>query len=378
MSLRIKSECVVLGCIALGGISFCVGQTTQQASVPGPEQRSEQRPAERLERLGQGAATDPAGGEPATQSLTQPSAAPVIPGNVSGTIVDQSGAVIAGARVRITGEDPAVKQEAVSGNDGQFYFSNIAPGYFHLTIDSSGFASQMFSGSLHSGEVETLPPIMLAVATDVTEVRVGLTQVEVAEEEIKIEEKQRVLGAIPNFYVTYIPDPAPLTSKQKFKLALRTVIDPFTFAVVAGTAGVQQGQNHFEEYGQGAQGYAKRFAAGYGDTLSGTFIGSAILPSLLKQDPRYFYKGTGTVPSRFLYAVANSVICKGDNKRWQPSYSNILGSLAAGGISNLYYPGNDRDGAELTFENAAVGIGSNALTNVLQEFLIRKLTPKTK
>jgi hypothetical protein len=70
------------------------------------------------------------------------------------------------------------------------------------------------------------------------------------------------------------------------------------------------------------------------------------------------------------------VICKGDNGRWQANYSGLLGSLAAGGISNLYYPKNDREGADLTFENAGIGIGTTALSNLLQEFLIRHLTPK--
>lgn len=221
-----------------------------------------------------------------------------------------------------------------------------------------------------------VPQNGLAVAANVAEVEVELTQTEVAEEQIKIEEKQRVLGVLPNFYVSYIPNAAPLTSKQKFKLALRTVVDPFTLVFVAGAAGVEQAQNHFAEYGQGAQGYAKRFAAGYGDTLTGTFIGSAILPSLLKQDPRYFYKGTGSMQSRAMYAIANSIICKGDNGRWQPNYSNVLGSLAAGGISNLYYPSQDRNGAGLTFVNAAIGIGATAVSNLFQEFVIRKLTPK--
>ena len=229
---------------------------------------------------------------------------------------------------------------------------------------------------LHSGEIYIVPQIALAVATNITEVQVGLTQTEVAEEQIKVEEKQRVLGVIPNFYVSYVPNAAPLTSKQKFKLAWKTVVDPFTFVVVGGAAGVEQAQNHFSGYGQGAQGYGKRFGAGYADTVAGTFIGGAILPSLLKQDPRYFYKGTGSMRSRILYAIANSVICKGDNGRWQTNYSNILGSLAAGGISNLYYPAQDRNGAGLTFENAAIGIGATAIANLFQEFVIRKLTPK--
>jgi hypothetical protein len=147
---------------------------------------------------------------------------------------------------------------------------------------------------------------------------------------------------------------------------------------VGGVAGVEQAQDHFKEYGQGAQGYGKRFGAGYADTVTSTFIGGAILPSLLKQDPRYFYKGNGSTGARALYAIANSVICKGDNRRWQPNYSSILGSLAAGGISNLYYPANDRNGAELTFENAAIGIGATAVSNLFQEFVIRKLTPSVR
>jgi hypothetical protein len=293
-------------------------------------------------------------------------------------VVDQSGAVIAGARVDLLAQNQSLKQEALSGPDGQFSFTNVSPGTFSLTIASAGFGMGAFSGVLHPGEIETIPQIVLPVAEDLTEVRVGVTQVEVAEDQIKVEEKQRVLGAIPNFYVSYIPNPAPLTAKQKFKLAWKTVVDPFTFAVVAGTAGMEQAQNHFDEYGQGTEGYAKRFGAGYADTAAGTFIGSAILPALLKQDPRYFYKGHGTPPSRFLYAIANALICKGDNGHWQPNYSNVLGNLAAGGISNLYYPANDRNGAELTFENGGIGIGTTAATNVLQEFFIRKLTPRER
>ncbi len=303
-------------------------------------------------------------------------------GTITGTVVDQSGAVVAGARIKLTatgtatGGDQSPSQETLTGNDGQFSFTNVASGPFHLTIMSVGFATQTFSGILHSEETYVVPQIALAVATNVSDVEVRLTQTEVAEEQIKVEEKQRVLGVIPNFYVSYVPDAAPLNSKQKFKLASKTVIDPFTFVMVGGAAGIEQAQNHFSGYGQGAEGYGKRFGAGYADTVAGTFIGAAILPSLFKQDPRYFYKGTGRMSSRALYAIANSVICKGDNRRWQPNYSNILGSLAAGGISNLYYPPQDRDGAELTFENAAIGIGGTAVTNLLQEFVIRKLTPK--
>jgi hypothetical protein len=307
-------------------------------------------------------------------------------GTITGTVADESGAVVAGARVRLTkdGEtsgqtsnNPSPTQESLAGNDGQFSFSNIAPGPFHLTITSAGFEAQTLPGILHPGENYVVPKIALAVATAVTDVEVTMTQTEVAQEQIKVEEKQRVFGAIPNFYVSYVPDAAPLTSKQKFGLAWKATIDPVNFVMVGGIAGVQQATNDFSGYGQGAKGYAKRYGAAYADSAAGTFLGSAVLPSLLKQDPRYFYKGSGSKRSRILYAMANAVICKGDNGHWQANYSNIVGNLAAGGISNLYYPANDREGAELTFENGLIGIGATAAENLFQEFLVRKLTPKT-
>lgn len=298
---------------------------------------------------------------------------PVRPGTISGSVVDRTGAVIAGARVKLSREDPPLNQEAMSDSDGQFYFGSIVPGPFHLTITSPGFNIQTFSGTLHSGEDCIVPPVELTLAASVSEVKVSLTPLEEAEAEIKDEEKQRVLGVIPNFYVTYNPAAVPLHPRQKFELAWKLTVDPVNFGVTAAIAGIQQAANQFSGYGQGAQGYGKRLGAAYADSVTGTFIGGAILPSLFKQDPRYFYKGTGTRRSRVLYALANAVICKGDNGRWQFNYSAVMGSLAAGGISNLYYPDTDRD-ASVTFENTLIGIGASAANNLLQEFLIRKLT----
>jgi Carboxypeptidase regulatory-like domain len=330
---------------------------------------------------GTGSATDAGGaaesaGDQRAEHQSGQQADQQVPGSISGTIVDATGALVAGARVKLTREDRSLSQEALTDDGGQFSFANIAPGPFTLTIALAGFATQTSSGTLHSGEGFVVPQITLTVATAVTRVTV-LPPEEIAEIQIKEEEKQRVLGVIPNFYVSYIPNAAPLNPRQKFELAWKSTVDPITFVMVAGTAGLEQAQNQFGGYGQGAEGYGKRYGAAYGDMVTGTFIGSAILPSLLKQDPRYFYKGTGSTRSRFLYAVANAVICKGDNGRWQPNYSSILGSVASGGISNLYYPPNDR-GAGLVFENAAVGFAASAAANVIQEFVIRRLTPNSR
>lgn len=296
------------------------------------------------------------------------------PGSITGIVIDPTGAGVAGARVKLTREDQTPVEEAVCDEDGRFAFANVAPGPFQIAITAEGFSPQASSAVLQPGERRVMPQIALALATAVTEVRVVPPRVEVAEDQIKEQEKQRVLGMVPNFYVSYVRNAVPLTPKQKFELAWKTSVDPVSFGVNGAVAGIQQAQNDFSGYGQGAQGYAKRYAASYGDLLTSTFIGGAILPSLLKQDPRYFYKGSGSKRSRILYAVANSVICKGDNGHWEANYSSILGSLAAGGISNLYYPASSRDGLELTFENALIGIGESAAVNLLQEFVIRKIS----
>jgi hypothetical protein len=366
MAFQIKSGLIIfVAFVTLGCAPSCLGQTPEETPVPAPEQQ----------RVG-----DVGGEQVPNRQLSnqQPS------GRISGTVVDQSGAVVAGARVKLTRkdqsredrspEDRSPNQEVLSGDDGQFSFADVAPGAFQLTVTSAGFATQTSSGILHAGEICIVPQLALAVATDITDVQVRLSQIEVAEEQVKDEEKQRVFGVIPNFYVSYDPHPLSLTSKQKFELAWRSTVDPVIVAVVGGIAGVQQAENAFSGYGQGAQGYAKRFGSTYANLVTGTFIGSAILPSILKQDPRYFYKGIGSVQSRSMYAMANAVICKGDNGRWQANYSNILGSLAAGAISNLYYPAQNRNGAALTFENALVGIGATAAANLLEEFVMRKLT----
>ena len=322
-----------------------------------------------------------AASDPQPPALPPPSAAPLAKdqsksaaGTICGSIIDVTGAPVVDAKITLTRSDQSTAEQ-FSDENGRFTFSNVKPGEFQLTISSPGFTSQGTSGLLHEGENYSVPEVALTLATELTEVHVSMSRIEIAEAEVKEQEKQRVLGFVPNFYVSYVSDAAPLTAKQKFELAWKTTIDPVNFAITGVIAGVEQSQDAFEGYGQGSQGYAKRFGAAYADGASATFIGGAILPTLFKQDPRYFYKGTGSIRSRVLYALANSVICKGDNGKWQPAYSSILGSLAAGGISNLYYAPSDRNGVELTFENALVGIGASAVTNLLQEFVVRKLTP---
>lgn len=300
------------------------------------------------------------------------------PGSIHGVVVDREGTACEGAHVSLSQAGPAAPaaRVAITGSDGRFVFGDLPAGPFTITIFSEGFATQTITGSLRLGESYEAPPVRLLVTAAQSEVRVSASEQEVAQELFKEEEQQRIFAFIPNFYVAYAPDAPPLTSRQKFHLAWRSSIDPITLLATGFSAGMEQADNSYKGYGQGAQGYAKRFAASYADSFIDVMIGGAILPSLLKQDPRYFYKGAGSAQSRIFYAVANSVICKGDNGHWQPNYSSLTASLAAGGISNLYYPAADRNGVSLTFENFGIGIATSAVENIFQEFVVRKLTPK--
>ncbi len=317
--------------------------------------------------------------EGAPPAAPDPDPAGIAGGSIHGVVTSADGTVYEGARVELKldgpGAAPATTEQTDSG--GAFSFAHLAPGTFKLTVSSNGFVTQSIVGVLHAGETFDARTIVLPVAGTESVVQVSAgSQAELAQQQLDLEEKQRVLGVFPNYYVSYDPRAVPLTTRQKYQLAWKTSIDPVTWAMTGAVAAMEQAGNTFAGYGQGAQGYGKRFGANYADSFFNVMIGGAVLPSVLKQDPRYFYKGTGTIMSRAMYAIANSVICKGDNGHWQTNYSEILGGLAAGGISNLYYPPGDRSGVEVTFENALIGTAETAVQNLFQEFVVRRLTPK--
>lgn len=296
-------------------------------------------------------------------------------GLITGSVTARDGSALQGAHLTLTGAPGTIARTAVSDEHGVFRFDGVQPGPFALVASVEGFSDVRVSGILTPGAQVTAPPMALPMATAVSEVQVTVNEREMALEEVREEETQRVLGVIPNFLVSYDWKPAPLSSRQKFELAWRSATDPVSILVTGAVSGVQQANNDFPGYGQGAAGYGKRFGANYADLWIGTMLGSAALPALLHQDPRYLYKGAGSVTGRALYAISATVICRGDNGHWEPNYSNVLGSLGAGAISNLYYPASDRNGVSLTIENGIIGVATGAIGNLFQEFLVRRLTP---
>jgi len=299
-----------------------------------------------------------------------------ITGILTGDVVDSSGASIANVRVKLATEGRGPDRETQSSRSGDFSFSNVPPGFYRLSFTAKDFSPKTVTGELPAGETVNLSQIALSLATVNTDVSVGENQVAVAQAEIREQEQQRLLGLIPNYFVTYNPDAAPLNVRQKFELTWKQALDPAAFVITGIIAGASQRQNRYPGFGQGAQGYAKRYGASYANYMTASVVDRVLLPTAFKQDPRYFYSGIGSARSRALYAISRSVICQGDNKKPQFCYSSVIGHFASSAITNFYYPAADRNSAAVVVENAAIGIGARAIANLVQEFIARKLTQK--
>jgi hypothetical protein len=300
------------------------------------------------------------------------------PGSIAGTVVDPNGNSVSGATVVLQGPTLHDSYTDTASDSGFFQLRNIKSGVpFRLTIHREGFADWTSPQIvLEPGQYRLLTACKLQLKEVRTTVEVDYSSTQVATEQVAAQEKQRILGVFPNFYVNYDPHPEPMTTSLKFKLALRTAVDPVTILGVAFISGLDQAGNT-PDYQQGAKGYGQRFGAVGADGFTDIMIGGAILPSLLHQDPRYFYQGTGTTRSRLFHAISYPFVCRGDNGQIQPNYSSIGGDLAASALENAYYPQSNR-GAGLVLGHFALDTAERAVSSVAQEFLFRRLTTKAK
>jgi hypothetical protein len=296
------------------------------------------------------------------------------PGIIVGTVVDVNDDPVPGASVTIQSPIVSDPRAVVSNANGFFEFMDLQPASsYHVVITAPGFASWTSDEVvLKPGQYLILNVSKLHIATALTQVNVGYSTEEIATEQLKVEEQQRIFGFIPNFLVQYDANAAPLTAKMKFHLAAKVAFDPVTFIGVGVFAAANQAGNT-PDYRQGVIGYGERYGAAYANGVSDIMIGGAILPSLLHQDPRYYYQGTGTNKSRVLHALASPFVCKGDNGLWQPNYSTIGGDLAAAALSNAYYPASNR-GVRLFLSQFFIDTGQRAAANLAQEFILRRLT----
>jgi Carboxypeptidase regulatory-like domain len=294
------------------------------------------------------------------------------PATIQGTVVDVSTDPIPDATIVLQG--PAGSRFTdVTKDDGSFVFQNVIPGSaYQITVSAGGFADWTSSVTVGPGQEMRLDQIKLSILAVQRAVTVSYSSKEVAAQQLKAEEQQRVLGFIPNMFVTYEPHPEPLTAKMKFHLAYKGLTHPTFFAFQALWAGVEQG-THMTDYRQGARGYGERFGASLASGTSEGLFANAILPSLLHQDPRYFYRGSGTKGSRAWHAIVAPFVCQGDNGKPQPNYSQLGGSLISAALSNTYYPDSQR-GPGLVLTNFGTGIGLHVALGLAQEFLLDKFT----
>jgi len=262
----------------------------------------------------------------------------------------------------------------ISGADGQFDFPGLPAGRYKITATGKGMSTATTGEiALSAGEYRTVPGITLSVSGGVSSVTVFGDKEELSQQQVKIAVQQRVAGVIPNFYSSYDWNAPPMMAKQKFQLSARGLIDPVSFLAVAGIAGAEQNRNIFPSYGGGIEGYGKRYGAAMANRVSGALLGRAVYPAIFHQDPRYFYKGKGSIKSRALYAISAAVMTRSDSGRWQPNYSQVLGNFSAAALSNLYYPEADRGGS-LVLLNGLSETGGNAVSNLIREFLLKPLT----
>lgn len=295
--------------------------------------------------------------------------------SLTGTVTSANDDAIPRVTVSLLGGGSDAVRTSMADDLGRFVFPNLSPGTYHIVISAQDIQTYESPDiTLVAGQQGVLPPAKLAIAATQSSITVFAHPDSVAQAQVHLAEEQRVLGILPNFYTSYIWDAAPMSSKLKFQLAARTLYDPLAFLIAGGVAGVEQLHNTFPGYGRGPGGYAKRYGAAYGDNVIGRMVGSAILPSLLHQDPRYFYRGTGSIPSRTYYAVKSVFVTRGDNGKREFNYSQVLGDFADSGFANFYRTTSDRS-ASLTVRNSFIILGTNAAGNIIREFLLHQITP---
>jgi hypothetical protein len=306
----------------------------------------------------------------AVSAMAQAAALPF----VSGIIVDQLGAAVVGAAVTLATTDSTIERTATTDAHGVFQFADVAPASYVVRVEAVGFSPFALTSFTVAGDVPTvmLSPIVLTVGGFAASVTVRSTEA-IADEQIKHQEQQRFLGVVPNFYFSYVPDAAPLTSRQKFTLALHETFDWTAFAGASVAAAIDQATSGHRGFGDGASGYAKRWAASFADNRTGDLLSHYVFASLLHQDPRYFYQGTGTIRSRLVHAVTSAFVARSDRGTLMPNYAYMLGNVGSAALSNMYYPTRERGGS-LVLSNIAIGLAGRAAKGVTQEFLAKRLT----
>lgn len=266
----------------------------------------------------------------------------------------------------------------ISDSSGHFELRDLAPGTWSVKVSAPDLQSfQEPHIALKPGEHRELQGVILPVAEQHADVTVTVSIKEVAEQELHDQEQQRALAIFPNFNTSYVWNAAPLNAKQKFKLSFRSTLDPVGFITAGIVAGAEQVHGTYPDYGDGFPGYARRYGAAWGNQFIGHTIGYAILPSIFRQDPRYFYMGPGASnKKRAVHALLSGFLCRGNNGHTQFNISHVGGNFIAGYISRAYHP-DSNDSLSLAVDNTLIGIAGQAGVDLVREFVLRHISSGT-
>jgi Carboxypeptidase regulatory-like domain len=323
-------------------------------------------------------ATSSSASEAAT--TTGPAAAPLPSptATISGTVQDVNGDLVPGATVVLKAASSDDRREVVADDNAGFKFDSVTPGIpYEVSVYTKGFSDWTSPSIVLQPSQFFLEDVHLRMEGESASVTVYGSTEEIAVEQVRVAEQQRVLGIIPNFYVIYdSANAVPLTKKLKFQMAMRVSRDPVTILGIGFMSAIDQAANR-PDYGQGAKGYGQRFGSNAAGAFSDILIGGAILPSLLHQDPRYFYQGTGGTRSRLAHAFATPFICRGDNGHRQINFSSMGGDIGATALSMAYLPDSNR-GTGMVFTQFGINTAERIFAAIAQEFIIPRFTPRLR
>jgi len=175
---------------------------------------------------------------------------------------------------------------------------------------------------------------------------------------------------IVNWYQRFIngPEVKPLTPREKARLAVKNLLDPFNAVTILANAAISVGSDAYSPYGPGMPGFGRYVCVSYSEDMTGEFFGTFLIPSVLHQDPHYHRDPHGTIPHRILHAIAQVGWTQGDNGKGMPNYANLLGYPIDAAIANLYVPG-ERTNVPSTARRVAIGLAISPTDNFITEFL---------
>ncbi len=297
---------------------------------------------------------------------------------ISGTVLDTNGDVIEGASVQLSEPgSPETLRQLSSGAMGQFDFANLEPGTYVVTVSRKGMTTFVSKPiALRPVAAVIVPDVVLRVSAAATSV-VVMDEHTASIEQVEIAEQQRVFKVFPNFYSSFDWNAPPMLPKQKYRLALRSLVDPVTFLTTGAVAGAEQYRNVFPSFGSGWDGYAKRYGAFYATHASGALLTEAVFPSIFHADPRYFIMGKGSTKARAYHAIASTFVTRGDDGSRKVNFPEILGDFSAAALSNAYFPASERGGS-LVLINGFGDLGGNMVGNLIREFVLNHLTTRAR